>query len=347
MTNTCETCNKTSAHDNFITACEQLETDGHPVPLIQCECGERIWRLGRFMRCAGCGREDAGRLAVVGKSDPLWDEMCKRAQERLDELLGRSQSLEYCRCPPIGDGKGIQVWPHDMTSDSMAAPSKGLTAPKAWAAAYPGLDAAAYTALSQIGPDWEGIFPAQEHLFRAFELVPPDACRCVLLGMDPYPTPGHAIGLSFAVPDGTKPLPKTLKNIIIEFQEDLGMPLPSTEFNNWAKQGVLLANAALSVKGKAGAHMKHWAEFTATWIRGLQKQDAPCVWILWGNDAKAFRPLITGANQRVIESPHPSPLAAYRGFFGSRPFSRSNELLAELGCPPIDWSSGQAEFLLA
>lgn len=213
-----------------------------------------------------------------------------------------------------------------------------LKVPAAWAECCPGIEEAAAAALAKVDPSWQDVFPAKQNVFRAFDLVGPDDVRCVILGMDPYPTPGHAIGLSFSVPEGTKPLPKTLKNIITEFEEDVGATLPSTEFHGWAEQGVLFANAALTVHGKPGAHMKHWAAFTAAWIKGLQDLNAPCVWVLWGNDAKVFRPLITGSNQRVIESPHPSPLAAYRGFFGSRPFTKSNELLTELGCKPIDWA---------
>lgn len=212
-----------------------------------------------------------------------------------------------------------------------------LNVPATWASVCPGLDDAATAAIAKIDTAWDGVYPSKENVLRAFELVAPADCRCVILGMDPYPTPGHAIGMSFSVPEGTKPLPKTLKNIITEFESDVGSPIPSTEFHGWARQGVLFANAALTVKGKPGAHMKQWAEFTAAWIRGLQNQNAPCVWILWGNDAKNFRSLITGSNQRIIESPHPSPLAAYRGFFGSKPFTKCNVLLGELGCSPVDW----------
>lgn len=181
--------------------------------------------------------------------------------------------------------------------------------------------------------------PRPDLVFKAFELVEPANVRCVILGMDPYPTPGHAMGLSFSVPEATKPLPPTLRNIMKELATDLGITLASTDLTGWAAQGVLLANAALSMAGTAGEHNKVWNPFTKAWIELLQAQENPCVWVLWGNDAKAYKPLISGANQVVIESAHPSPLAARRGFFGSRPFSRCNELLREMGQPAINWQT--------
>lgn len=192
-------------------------------------------------------------------------------------------------------------------------------------------------------PDHRDVYPPAPLRFRAFEAVAPAQVRVVILGMDPYPTQGHACGLSFSVPTGVAKLPPTLKNIIKEFEADQGVALPTTDFTAWAEQGVLLANAALSVHGKPGSHSKLWVPFTEAWIRALQSLEQPCVWVLWGNDAQAFRPLITGQKQRIIATPHPSPLAAYRGFFGSRPFSRCNELLSELDCPPIRWLGPRAD----
>lgn len=187
----------------------------------------------------------------------------------------------------------------------------------------------------------EPVHPPHEHRLRAFEMVAPADVKVCLVGMDPYPTPGHAMGLSFSVPEGTRPLPPTLRNIAKEFESDVGTPLLTTDFTYLAEQGILFANAALSVAGKPGAHMARWAAFTEAWMAALQAQDRPCVWILWGNDARAFKPLITGARQRIIEGCHPSPLAAYRGFFGSKPFSKCNALLCELGEAPICWSGIQ------
>lgn len=210
------------------------------------------------------------------------------------------------------------------------------TVPSAWAT--PRIIEAANQALSRVSGLAE-LRPTADKLFRAFDLVAPHEVRCAVLGMDPYPTPGHAMGLSFSVPEGTKPLPPTLRNIMKELEADVGVALPSTDLTAWGRQGVLLANAALSMAGAAGEHFKLWAPFTQAWIEHLQELNQPCVWILWGNDARAYRPLIKGSNQRVIESAHPSPLAARRGFFGSRPFTRCNELLAEMAQPGIDWAS--------
>lgn len=206
--------------------------------------------------------------------------------------------------------------------------------PVAWAT--PRIVDAAKQALQHVS-GLDALRPSIDKVFRAFELVSPDTVRCVVLGLDPYPTPGHAMGLSFSVPAGTHPLPPTLRNIMKEVLADLGQPLQSTDLTSWGERGVLLANASLSMAGETGEHNKVWAPFTRAWIELLQERNRPCVWILWGNDARAFRPLITGSNQRVIESAHPSPLAAHRGFFGSRPFTRCNELLAEMAQPAIDW----------
>lgn len=210
--------------------------------------------------------------------------------------------------------------------------------PVSWATLDACLAGLSQEVLAQLPSPWGDTYPVQGNVFRAFAEVSPADLRVVILGMDPYPTPGHAIGRSFAVPAGTQPLSKTLINIIREFEADVGQALPSVELDNWVAQGVLMANAALTMRGVAGAHQKLWAPFTAAWIRALQAVDRPCVWVLWGKDAQSFRGLITGGRQRVIEAPHPSPLAAYRGFFGSRPFSTCNKLLADLGCPPVQWA---------
>lgn len=194
-------------------------------------------------------------------------------------------------------------------------------------------------AIAAVEPFSAVLRPVPALIFKAFEMVPPDGVRVVIFGLDPFPTPGHAMGLSFSVPEDADSLPPTLTNIYKELETDLGRPLRSSDLTRWAQQGVLLANVALTMAGgKTGEHIKHWKAFAQAWVRHLQALDRPCVWILWGNDAKEFKPLITGKNQRVIESAHPSPLAAYRGFWGSKPFSRANELLAELGQSPIEWA---------
>lgn len=208
--------------------------------------------------------------------------------------------------------------------------------PTSWAT--PAVTAAGNTALLAVAPHAELLRPSQHLIFRAFELVPPHDVRVVIFGLDPFPTPGHAMGLAFSVPVSTDSPPPTLNNIYKEFETDLGRTLRSSDLTSWAEQGVLLANVALTMAGgKAGEHITYWKPFTKAWVSHLQCLDRPCVWILWGNDAKAFKKDITGRNQRIIESPHPSRKSARRGFFGSRPFSRANELLLQMDCKPIDW----------
>jgi uracil-DNA glycosylase len=182
-----------------------------------------------------------------------------------------------------------------------------------------------------------GYLPAGVHVLRAFA-QPLDAVRVLIVGQDPYPTPGHPIGLSFSVAPGVRPIPRSLQNIFRELVADLGGPAPSSgDLSPWADQGVLLLNRVLTVApGVSGAHRgKGWEEVTDQAIRALVARGGPLVAILWGRDAQSLRPLL-GPVPR-IESAHPSPMSADRGFFGSRPFSRANALLAEQGGQPIDW----------
>lgn len=182
-----------------------------------------------------------------------------------------------------------------------------------------------------------GYLPAGAHVLRAFAR-PLDAVRVLIVGQDPYPTPGHPIGLSFAVDEHVRPLPRSLANIYRELADDLGIPpAPHGDLSAWADQGVLLLNRVLTVApGASGSHRGWgWEAVTEHAIRALVARDAPLVAILWGRDAAHLRPLL-GATP-VIESPHPSPLSASRGFFGSRPFSRANDLLVGLGAAPVDW----------
>ncbi|KMS91033.1 uracil-DNA glycosylase [Streptomyces regensis] len=179
--------------------------------------------------------------------------------------------------------------------------------------------------------------PAGEHILRAFQQPFADV-RVLIVGQDPYPTPGHPIGLCFAVAPDVRPLPKSLINIYKEYCEDLGHPMPSNgDLTPWTRQGVLLLNRALTVQpGKPNSHQgKGWEEITEQAIRALAAREEPLVAILWGSNARKLKPLI-GA-ERCIESVHPSPLSAHNGFFGSRPFSRANELLQAQGSAPIDW----------
>ena len=179
--------------------------------------------------------------------------------------------------------------------------------------------------------------PSGDRVFAAFD-QPLDDVRVLLVGQDPYPTPGHPIGLCFAVAPDVRPLPRSLENIFREYREDLDLPAPSNgDLTPWVHQGVLLLNRCLTVQpGKPASHRgKGWEAVTEQAIRALVARDRPLVAILWGRDARDLAPLLDGVPR--IESPHPSPMSADRGFFGSRPFSRANDLLREQGAPPVDW----------
>lgn len=190
-----------------------------------------------------------------------------------------------------------------------------------------------------------GYLPPGPNVLRAFE-QPLDHVRVLIVGQDPYPTPGHAVGLSFSVAPDVRPLPRSLVNIYRELMNDVGVPAPSNgDLTPWAKQGVLLLNRVLTVApGAPASHRgKGWEAVTDRAIAALvarRRPDgapgpAPLVAILWGRDAQNLRPKLGGVP--CIESAHPSPLSADRGFFGSRPFTRANELLQRQGAQPIDW----------
>jgi uracil-DNA glycosylase len=179
--------------------------------------------------------------------------------------------------------------------------------------------------------------PAGENVLRAFA-APFDEVRVLIVGQDPYPTPGHQIGLSFAVERDVRPVPRSLQNIYRELHDDLGIPAPAHgDLTAWTRQGVLLLNRVLTVQaGASGSHRgKGWEEVTELAIRALVGRGTPLVAILWGRDAGTLRPLL--GTTPVIASAHPSPLSASSGFFGSRPFSRANELLVAAGGDPVDW----------
>ncbi|QIS05291.1 uracil-DNA glycosylase [Nocardia brasiliensis] len=184
-----------------------------------------------------------------------------------------------------------------------------------------------------------GYLPAGENVLRAFQR-PFDAVRVLVVGQDPYPTPGHAMGLSFSVAPNVSPVPRSLANIFAEYTKDLGHPTPSCgDLSPWSDQGVLMLNRVLTVTpGQPASHRgKGWEAVTEQAIRALVARDEPLVAILWGRDASTLKPTLVEAEVPYIESAHPSPLSASRGFFGSRPFSRVNELLDELGAEPVDW----------
>jgi uracil-DNA glycosylase len=183
-----------------------------------------------------------------------------------------------------------------------------------------------------------GYLPTGQNVLRAFT-YPFDEVRVLIVGQDPYPTPGHPIGLSFAVDPGVRPMPRSLQNIYRELHADLGIATPANgDLTPWASHGIMLLNRVLTVRpGVAGSHRGiGWEAVTELAIRALVARDKPLVAILWGRDAGTLRPLL--GSTPIVASAHPSPLSASGGFFGSKPFSRANELLVGLGADPVDWS---------
>ena len=183
------------------------------------------------------------------------------------------------------------------------------------------------------------VFPEEKNVFNALELTPFESVKVVILGQDPYHGFGQAHGLSFSVQKGI-PLPPSLKNIYKELQEDIGGELPTEgDLSHWAKQGVLLLNTVLTVEeGNANSHKgKGWERLTNRLIESLNELKHPVIFILWGKPAQDKEKLITNSNHVILKAPHPSPLSAYRGFFGSKPFSRVNDILIQQGQTPIRW----------
>ncbi len=181
------------------------------------------------------------------------------------------------------------------------------------------------------------VLPTGDRILAAFAR-PMDQVRVLVVGQDPYPTPGHPIGLAFAAAPDVRPLPRSLANMYRELHDDLGIePVAHPDLTSWADHGVLLLNRVLTVRaGASGSHRrKGWEAFTECAIRALVARGGPLVAILWGNDARALAPMLGGVPS--IQSAHPSPLSASRGFFGSRPFSRANAALVAQGSEPIDW----------
>ncbi|MHA7176235.1 uracil-DNA glycosylase [Arthrobacter sp. Sr24] len=220
--------------------------------------------------------------------------------------------------------------------------------------------------LSQMAPDWAAALTPQEPALRELGSMledeydagtrflpqptqvlralstPLSEVKVLIVGQDPYPTPGHSVGLAFSVDKSTRPLPRSLNNIYKELATDMGIP-PSIhgDLSAWSRQGVLLLNRVLTVApGAAGSHRRRgWEEVTEAVIRSLVARKKPLVSVLWGKDAQKLTPLLEGT--AVIESVHPSPLSASRGFFGSKPFSRVNDQLLAQGVSPIDWALPQ------
>lgn len=183
------------------------------------------------------------------------------------------------------------------------------------------------------------IFPHSEDVFNAFHLTPLSRVKAVIIGQDPYHNVGQAHGLCFSVKPGVE-IPPSLQNIYKELEDDLGYPKPSHGcLTKWAEEGVLLLNTVLTVRAhQANSHQGiGWETFTDRVIEILNKEDRPIVFILWGKPAQRKKDMLDNPNHLILEAPHPSPLSAYRGFFGSRPFSKTNDFLVSKGVEPIDW----------
>jgi len=183
------------------------------------------------------------------------------------------------------------------------------------------------------------VYPESKNIFAALELTDIDDVRVVILGQDPYHEPGQAHGLCFSVQPGVK-APPSLDNIYKELHDDLGCYIPNNGYLiKWAKQGVLLLNTVMTVRAhEANSHKGHgWETFTDAIISKVNEKDTPVVFILWGSPAQKKIPMLTNPKHLILKAPHPSPLSSYRGFFGSKPFSQTNEFLAKNGMKPIDW----------
>lgn len=184
------------------------------------------------------------------------------------------------------------------------------------------------------------VYPDMDNIFNALHLTPYAETKVLILGQDPYHGPGQAHGLSFSVREGV-PFPPSLRNMLKELKEDLGIPMPNHGcLENWAKQGVLLLNSVLTVRdGEPNSHKKlGWQIFTDRVIEALNEREQPIVFILWGKHAQEKLPMIDQKKHFVLKAPHPSPLSASRGFFGSRPYSKCNEFLRNNGITEIDWA---------
>ena len=184
------------------------------------------------------------------------------------------------------------------------------------------------------------IYPPADRIFEALHLTPLHSVKVVILGQDPYHEPNQAHGLSFSVPPDQRQIPPSLVNIYQELHNDLGCRIPNNGYlKKWADQGVLLLNAVLTVRAhEANSHKGlGWEEFTDAAIRALNKVDRPMVFILWGRPAQMKQAMLDNPKHLILKSPHPSPLSAYRGFFGSKPFSKANAYLEENGLSPVDW----------
>lgn len=221
----------------------------------------------------------------------------------------------------------------------MNAPLEELVAPdwaRALAPAEPALRAAGQFLRDEVAAGRQYL-PASDAILRAFHRPLADV-RVLVVGQDPYPTPGHPMGLSFSVQPDVRPLPRSLDNVFRELVDDVGVPRPTSgDLTPWAEQGVMMLNRVLTVRpGASASHRgKGWEQVTDRAIAALVERGGPLVAVLWGRDAQSLRPAL--GDVPVVASAHPSPLSASRGFFGSRPFSRVDALLREQGAAPVDW----------
>lgn len=184
------------------------------------------------------------------------------------------------------------------------------------------------------------IYPPSDEIFTAFHLTPLKEVKVLILGQDPYHEPNQAHGLSFSVPESQRQIPPSLQNIYKELHDDLGCYIPDNgNLTKWAAQGVLMLNTVLTVRAhEANSHKGHgWEQFTDAIIRAVNMKDAPVVYMLWGSPAQSKIPMLNNPKQLILKSVHPSPLSAYRGFFGCKHFSKCNEFLEANGLTPIDW----------
>ncbi|UYP46668.1 Uracil-DNA glycosylase [Candidatus Lokiarchaeum ossiferum] len=213
-----------------------------------------------------------------------------------------------------------------------------------WLEALPFFKTEQYSQLDQFvrseRSQGKSILPAEEDVFNALKFTPLEQVKVVILGQDPYPNKRHAHGLSFSIPETTPDIPKSLKNIFKELESDVGVKKTTGSLIGWAKQGVMLLNTVLTVEeGLSNSHKsKGWEKLTKEIITTISSQRDHVVFILWGGKAQKMKKWIATEKHLILESPHPSPLSSYRGFFGSHPFSQVNEYLSKNKRKPIDWS---------
>ncbi len=240
--------------------------------------------------------------------------------------------------PPRSD-KQLQL---EFMSAESDVPAFSDSLPYSWAKCLPfDIERQAVAAVAEERGAGVTVYPPAGQLFYALELVPPEAVKAVILGQDPYHEPGQAMGLAFAVPPECAKLPPSLRNILKEYAEDWGkLPPDHPDLTKWAQQGVLMLNTILSVREHAAFSHRElgWESVTDAILQCVSRQARRVVFVLWGAPAQAKRALIDETRHAVLAAPHPSPLSAYRGFFGSRPFTTVNRLLEEGGRDGIDWT---------